>query len=818
MSNHAGAAPVSNRFLTPGVLALACVALLGAAAALYRFATGLGAATNLSNQYPWGIWIAVDVASGVALAAGGFTTAALVHIFQRHRYEVIVRPALLTAMLGYTFVVLGLLADLGRYYNLWHPAWPTMWQGNSVLFEVGMCVMVYLNVLYLEFVPMLCERFMGRVHLPGPLGRLNIAVDWALRFSYKILNKVMFVFIIAGVVLSCMHQSSLGALMLVAPYKMNPLWYTPILPLLFLLSAIAVGLPMVVFESMWASWAFGRKPEMNALAPLGRLMALLLAVYGTAKIADLVIREAYVGLFSGDTAARLCLLEIVGGILLPLALLTNRRVLHSARLLFTAGALVVFGVLLNRINVFLVAYTPPFAATRYFPSLLEIIVTLGLVSALVIVYRAFVTIFPVLPASQEAEDQLACHDERIHEMMLRPNQAVRAARETLRSPNVLLGMTAALATLLLAIGAAAQETMPGTAQTVGECSSCHSSDNPGLSDLFKSPCRRSRTPSGPVADRSEEAPDVFILDQLSSIYVPVVFPHKLHASMESMADGCNVCHHHDAPGKTRACHECHNGTASAINLRQPGLKGAYHRQCLGCHREWSHDTDCVVCHAKRLPGKAPELTDPTDIIGRLHPNVAVPDKRVYETPEQEQGSKVTFLHKEHVQLFGKKCVDCHMKENCSNCHDTAVAQEKRVRQDPHQDCSKCHDTSGDCTYCHMQQESTGFDHERRSGFMLKPFHHGVACGKCHTAEHFRGLKRECGTCHAPDWFPEVFDHAKTGLTLDTAHADTSCNGCHPNGLGKPTDCSVCHDDNRKYPDKSPGPTAMAGKTSPRSSG
>ena len=360
-------------------------------------------ATNLNNQFPWGIWIALDVATGVALAAGGFTTSALTHIFHRREYEALVRPALLTAVLGYTFVVLGLLMDLGRYYNVWHPMMPGMWQGNSVLFEVGMCVMVYLNVLYIEFVPIICERFVGRVNLPGQLARANDLIDTVLRLAQGLLGKVMFLFIIAGVVLSCMHQSSLGALMLIAPYKVHPLWYTPVLPLLFLLSAMAVGFPMVIFESLLASWSFGRKSEMRLLTPLSRFILIFLGIYLTAKVADLMIRDAYVHLFDGSVASYTFMAELGLGVILPFALLISDRVRRSPTGLLLASALVVGGVALNRVNVFLVAYNPPYATTRYFPSPGEILITVGLVAALVLVYRTAVMLLPVMQAEERSQ-------------------------------------------------------------------------------------------------------------------------------------------------------------------------------------------------------------------------------------------------------------------------------------------------------------------------------------------------------------------------------------------------------------------------------
>jgi len=391
---------IRRGLFTPGAFVLSLLALTGFAAAAYRFLFGLGPATNLNNAYPWGIWIGVDVASGVALAAGGFTSAAVAHIFHRHRYEALVRPALLTAMLGYTFAVLGLSADLGRFYNIWHPVWPGMWQGNSVLFEVAMCVMVYLNVLYIEFLPMVCERFCGNIRLPGPLARLNGPLDTALRWLQSSLNRFMFLFIVAGVVLSCMHQSSLGSLLLIAPYKVNPLWYTPALPLLFLLSAMAAGFSMVIFESLLTSWTFGLKPEMKALTPYSRFAFLFLGVYGAVKISDFVIRDAYPHLLTGGFARLAFLTEVGVGIVLPFFLLLSEKIRRSPKGLFIAASCVVLGILMNRVNVFLVAFKPPFASSPYFPSFNEIAVTTGLIAALVLTYRVMVTIFPVLHAAE----------------------------------------------------------------------------------------------------------------------------------------------------------------------------------------------------------------------------------------------------------------------------------------------------------------------------------------------------------------------------------------------------------------------------------
>lgn len=399
---HPEAAPVPNRLLTPGVKVLLGIMAIGLSFALARFVSGLSAVTHLTDQYPWGIWIAVDVATGVALAAGGFTTAALVHIFHKEHYEVVVRPALLTALLGYTFVVLGLLVDLGRYYNVWHPMVPSMWSGHSVLFEVGICVMFYLTVLYIEFLPLVLERIRGRVNLPGGLSGLNRAVETGLALADRTLGRVIWIFVVLGVVLSCLHQSSLGGLMVLAQTKMHPLWWTPILPLLFLLSAVAVGFPMVIFESMIASRALGRKSELHILSPLARIIPVILFVYLAFKLGDLTLRNAWGYVLEGSVQSWVFLIEIGLGVVTPMILLTRDRWRRSPPVLFTAATLVVAGVAMNRIDVFLVAYRPLYADKPYFPSIGEIAVTVGLIAGLVFMYRVLITLFPVLPREEEA--------------------------------------------------------------------------------------------------------------------------------------------------------------------------------------------------------------------------------------------------------------------------------------------------------------------------------------------------------------------------------------------------------------------------------
>lgn len=384
---------------TPGVLVMLVFMFAGLVSVIARFTGGIGYVSNLTNARPWGIWVGVDVATGVALAAGGFTTAALAHIFGRRYYEPVTRPALLTAALGYTFVVLGLLVDIGRSWAIWKPIFN--WNTNSVLFEVAMCVMIYLNVLYIELLPIVAERFKGRVDLPGPLSVLNGPADALLAFSDALLDKFMWIFIILGIVLSCMHQSSLGSLMLVAPTKLHPLWYTPVLPLLFLTSAIAVGYPMVVFETTLAAASFKLDSEMKILTPLTRITIFLLGLYMVLKIGDMAVRGTWIYLLDGTGRTNAFIVEILFGVILPWLMLLSPAVRRSRTGVFTAAALIVGGVVLNRINVFIVGYTPPLSKNGYFPAPGEIFITLGLIAALMFLYRVAVTVLPVLGEPKE---------------------------------------------------------------------------------------------------------------------------------------------------------------------------------------------------------------------------------------------------------------------------------------------------------------------------------------------------------------------------------------------------------------------------------
>jgi len=393
---------VEGRFWTPGVIVMLVFMFAGAVALLARFLGGLGYITNSTDAYPWGIWIGVNVASGVGLAAGGFTTGAVAFVLNRKEFHLILRPALFTALLGYTFVILALTIDVGRYWNMYSPM--INWNFTSVLFAVAICVIISTTILYLECVPIVAERFNGASPLPKGLKFLNPLVSRIVGIADRALDKVMLIVVIVGIVFSCLHQSSLGALMLIAPSKVHPLWYTPILPLLFLMSAVATAYPVVIFEHLLVSTSFGKKPRMDILTPLAKYMPVLMGIYLTLKIGDMFVRETYVYLLDGTAQSNAFVVEIVFGVLLPFVLVLFPRVRKNPGPLLFVSCLSMFGIIINRVNVFLVAYSPPYGGS-YFPSIGEIIVTIGLISTLFFTYRVAVTKLPIL-ATENMEDAL----------------------------------------------------------------------------------------------------------------------------------------------------------------------------------------------------------------------------------------------------------------------------------------------------------------------------------------------------------------------------------------------------------------------------
>ncbi|MDO8491052.1 MAG: NrfD/PsrC family molybdoenzyme membrane anchor subunit [Dehalococcoidia bacterium] len=367
--------------LTPFNLIAAVILAVGIPVAVARFAQGLAATTNLTDINPWGLWIGFDVMSGVALAAGGYVVGAAVYIFGMRQYGPIVRPAILTGFLGYTFVVIGLLFDLGRPWRLPFPIFVTVGGVASVLFLVAWHVLLYLTCQFVEFAPALFE-WLGLKRIRQLAVKLTIGAT------------------VLGVVLSTLHQSALGALFLLMPGKVHPLWYSPLLPLFFFVTSIIAGLSMVIVESMLSHRVFNgqsgpehtRRLEGLTLG-LGKAGAIVLFVYFWLKI---------IGVMHGDNWSLLntnlgywFLVEILGFVLLPCFLFlwaANKRNATAVRL---TAMLTVIGVVINRLNVSIISFNWN-APERYVPKWTEIAITLAIVTVGLLAFRWIVNRMPIL--------------------------------------------------------------------------------------------------------------------------------------------------------------------------------------------------------------------------------------------------------------------------------------------------------------------------------------------------------------------------------------------------------------------------------------
>ena len=377
--NHAEqlATPVVRTRFWSGVFFVICALFLSVT--VVRFAWGLGATTNLSDQFPWGLWIGLDVLCGVGLAAGAFTLTAIVHLFNLKRFEPIVRPTLLTGFMGYLLVIVGLMFDLGQPWRIWHAL--VFWNTHSVMFEVAWCVMLYTTVLALEFSPVVFER----MRLDGPR---------------KFIHAISTPLVIIGVLLSTLHQSSLGSLYLIVPSKLHPLWYTPMLPFLFYISAIGAGIGMVILESFFSGRAFGRKLELDLLEPLARGMVVVLSIYGVLRFVVLRRSGALAGLLDFDYESTMFLLEMGLGVILPVILLSFPKIRRNQTGLVASALLVVLGFVMYRLNVSVTGMERA-AGVRYLPSVMELTVSISLVSIGFAVFALAVRFLPIFPQHED---------------------------------------------------------------------------------------------------------------------------------------------------------------------------------------------------------------------------------------------------------------------------------------------------------------------------------------------------------------------------------------------------------------------------------
>jgi Ni/Fe-hydrogenase subunit HybB-like protein len=594
-----------------GVLAVVTVA---------RFARGLGATTALSDATPWGFWIAFDVMSGVALAAGGFVLAATVYIFGRQKYRPFVRPAILTAFLGYLAVAVGLLYDLGLPWHIWHPAvYP---QHHSVLFEVAMCVMLYLTVLGLEFLPVVLEhRWFDR-----PL----------FRRIHKLLHGAVIPLVITGIVLSTLHQSSLGSLFLITPYRLHPLWYSPIIYVLFFVSAVALGMMMVTLESLVSAFFYRHKVRMELLSGLGAATALVLALYIVLRVGDLFVRGVLPSALDGSWQSYLFVAELLVCAVIPAVLLSIRRVRTSIAGLAVCSIATVLGMVWNRLDVAIVAISRP-AGTHYFPSWMEFLVSFGVIAAAALAFLFLV-------------ERLRVYEERARVAAKKPSYDPATLHgltpPTLAAPrrySLAFIAAAAIVTLFLP-----QRAVLGVRPTRTPVSTVRAVEGLVYAGAEHKVSRLDFDVDGVAAGARETR--LLMIDGNRNGDL-VLFDHEAHVARETGPDTCSVCHHLNMPlDRSTPCSECHRDmyeTTDVFVHSSHVAKLGGDEGCVKCHSDASAvkteetATACVSCHAEQVghstvveaPGDrwrpAPGYMDGMhDLCVRCH------QQKVQETPDQ----------------------------------------------------------------------------------------------------------------------------------------------------------------------------------------
>lgn len=357
----------------------AIILLVGTVATIRRFWLGLGATTNMTDVYPWGLWVAFNMYSGVGLSAGGFTIAAVVYIFNLEKYRSVARTSVLLAFLGYLQVGVTLLFEIGLPWRLWHPI--VFHNLTSVMFEVAWCVLLYLIVLVLEFSPVVLEKF-------------------GLQRFVRVVHRIMIPAIIFGIILSYLHQSSLGTMFLIVPTKLYPLWYSPLLPMFYFISAISAGLSVVILESWLTSRSFGRSFRMDVLNGIARALVVVLAVLGVMRLADFIERGVVGYLFMPRIETVMFYFEFVIGIVIPAVLLSFRRFRHHPDWIVAGAVLTIMGFVLNRGNVVLTGMQR-YLGEVYVPTWEEVAITLLLVAVPVAMFSVAAKYLPLFTLDPE---------------------------------------------------------------------------------------------------------------------------------------------------------------------------------------------------------------------------------------------------------------------------------------------------------------------------------------------------------------------------------------------------------------------------------
>ncbi len=631
-----------------------------------RFIRGLGATTALTDTTPWGMWIGFDVLAGVALAGGGFVIAATVHIFGRERYHGIVRPAILTAFLGYLGVIIGLIFDLGRPWNIWRPMF--YWNTHSPLFEVAVCVILYTAVLALEFAPVALEGF----------PRVQPIVRW--------LRKLTLPIVIAGIGLSTLHQSSLGTLFLLSEGRMHPLWYAPLLPPLFLISAVGLGLGMVSLESMISSWLYRRRCEWEQLRGLTGAAAVVLSLYLVMRLGDLIVRGKIGYAFDGSWFATLFWTELILSSMAPILLFGLPRLRGKPWAIAWGSVLTVGGFIMHRADVGGISHIAV-TGQLYVPAFTEIAVSLGVVSGLALVFLFFVEHLQVWEEKPVAPDHFT------------PPAYDPLTSLYIRSPWFGAGQRAALTwiagiicgvVLLEAQLAARRQSVAQPVRSPRNVQVARSPRDEGRGHVFQLTAA-----GGESLLAGDEYQNALLIDSGGAGRF-VLFEHDTHQQRLGGKTSCPQCHHRNVPlDNATSCALCHRDmyrtTDTFVHARHVTAHGGK-PSCAVCHpdpgaaKNRASSKACNSCHLPlpqaatlvrssepaREPGLAPGYKT------ALH-GLCIPCHQSEEAKKTAQlASQTETAEGPPAEMLAG--VEEPYLIRCTTCHRTTFADESELRR------------------------------------------------------------------------------------------------------------------------------------------
>ncbi|RKX26722.1 MAG: hypothetical protein DRP45_02815 [Candidatus Zixiibacteriota bacterium] len=574
---------------------------LGSAALATRFLIGLGAIANMNDAVPWGLWKGFNIFPGIALAGGGFVMTAIIYIMAREEYHKYAKISVLLAFLGYLTAATALVTELGLPWLVWHPI--IFWQHHSPLFEVSWCVMLYLTVLFLEFIPVPLEE-------TSRFAKIRIFLT-----KYKI------VLVFLGIMISTLHQSSLGSMWLITPEKLHPLWYTSLLPILFFLSAVAIGPIMLILAILVITRIYRRRTDSQTLSKLGLLSVFGVLVYGLVRLIDIGVKGKFAMIFDGSWQSTFFLVEISLMVVIPLVLMGVRRLRNSSGSLWVASLSAVIGLGFDRANIagIMLSVDGP----MYTPTLFEVLVSLAIISAAILAFLFGIERFKIWDTKwEDPREKPESHPDfdRSAEVWLgTPRLAGRSVYSLIFVVSLAVGFAIIPGKRIYSDGV--QEVVSQKAYGGDTLCIDGNRDNYGVTFDHKAHVVRNSNDSSCVLCHHMNQPN----DKQSGCYschrdmyqTTDAFRHDWHADPANANIGCMECHAIDQERlatTAKACDQCHKdlippgATITIEKYMAPSYTDAMHFLCIDCHRQKAEElTDkpdlalCTTCHRWKHP-------------------------------------------------------------------------------------------------------------------------------------------------------------------------------------------------------------------------